>query len=52
MTDITISNAPEQHRYEAFIDGHLAGFCEHNVRSDAIMFTHTDVLFTVQKISC
>lgn len=44
MTDITISNAPEQHRYEAFIDGQLAGLCEYNLLSDAIMFTHTEVM--------
>ena len=44
MTDITISNATEQHRYEAFIDGQLAGYCEYNLLSEAIMFTHTEVL--------
>lgn len=42
--DITISNAAEQHRYEAFIDGQLAGYCEYNLLGDAIMFAHTEVL--------
>ena len=44
MTDITITNRPEQHRYEATIDGDLAGYCEYNLLSEAIMFTHTEVL--------
>ena len=44
MTDITITNRPEQHRYEATIDGDLAGYCEYNLLSEAIMLTHTEVL--------
>lgn len=44
MTDITITDKPELHRYEASIDGKLAGYCEYNVLSNAIMFTHTEVL--------
>ncbi|WP_077001375.1 GNAT family N-acetyltransferase [Variovorax sp. KK3] len=41
---ITITNHPDQHRYEAHIDGQLAGYCEYNVLSNAVMFTHTEVL--------
>lgn len=44
MTDITIANQPARHRYEASIGGELAGFCEYNLLTDAIMFTHTEVL--------
>jgi predicted GNAT family acetyltransferase len=44
MTDITITNQPERHRYEATIDDQLAGYCEYNLLSEAIMFTHTEVL--------
>ncbi|MDM0013963.1 GNAT family N-acetyltransferase [Variovorax sp. J22P168] len=44
MTDITITDNPAQHRYEAAIGGQLAGYCEYNLLSEAIMFTHTEVL--------
>ena len=41
---ILIANHPEKHRYEATIDGQLAGFCEYNLLQNAVMFTHTEVL--------
>jgi uncharacterized protein len=44
MTDIAITNNTDQHRYEATIDGQLAGYCEYNLLREAIMFTHTEVL--------
>jgi predicted GNAT family acetyltransferase len=44
MTDIAISNNAAKHRYEATIGGELAGYCEYNLLSEAIMFTHTEVL--------
>jgi predicted GNAT family acetyltransferase len=44
MVDIQITNNAEKHRYEAFIGSALAGFCEYNLLTDAIMFTHTEVL--------
>ncbi|WP_353506365.1 GNAT family N-acetyltransferase [Variovorax davisae] len=44
MTDIAIANNPAEHRYEARIGGELAGYCEYNLLSEAIMFTHTEVL--------
>jgi predicted GNAT family acetyltransferase len=44
MTDITITNKPAAHRYEATIGGELAGYSEYNLLSEAIMFTHTEVL--------
>lgn len=42
--DIHIADNPTQHRYEAKLGGELAGFCEYNLLTDAIMFTHTEVL--------
>jgi len=44
MTDITITNNPAAHRYEANMGGELAGYSEYNLLSEAIMFTHTEVL--------
>ncbi len=39
--DITL-NEPE-HRYEAHVDGELAGFAVFTMRGDRIVFTHTEV---------
>ena len=44
MADITLTQNTEKHRYEATIGGELAGYCEYNLLTDAIMFTHTEVL--------
>jgi len=44
MTDIAITNNAAEHRYEARIGNALAGYCEYNLLSEAIMFTHTEVL--------
>ena len=44
MSDLSISNHPERHRYEAAADGTLAAYCEYNLVGDAVMFTHTEVL--------
>ena len=44
LHDIDISDRPDQHRYEAMIGGELAGLCEYNLLTDAIMFTHTEVM--------
>lgn len=44
MADVTITNNAAQHRYEAQLGGELAGFCEYNLLTGAIMFTHTEVL--------
>lgn len=42
--DIQITDKPHLHRYEATIGDALAGFCEYNLLTDAIMFTHTEVM--------
>jgi predicted GNAT family acetyltransferase len=44
MSDLTITNHPDRHRYEASANGALAAYCEYNLVGDAIMFTHTEVL--------
>jgi len=43
-TEIAITNNAAQHRYEAAIDGKLAGYCEYNLLTEAILFSHTEVL--------
>ncbi len=43
-SDITFASNDAQHRYEALRGGELAGFVEYNLLTDAIMFTHTEVL--------
>lgn len=43
MTDVTVENNPEAHRYEAHLDGDLAGFAEYQLTDDLIVFTHTVV---------
>ncbi|RYF54577.1 MAG: N-acetyltransferase [Comamonadaceae bacterium] len=40
----TLQNNPDKHRYEAADDGKLVGYCEYNLLSGSIMFTHTEVL--------
>jgi predicted GNAT family acetyltransferase len=38
------SHNPAQHRYEAHLDGELAGFADYELRGDdLIVFTHTEV---------
>jgi predicted GNAT family acetyltransferase len=43
MTDIATANNPEASRYEARIDGDLAGYAEYLLRDGQIVFTHTEV---------
>lgn len=43
MSDVEVSNNTELSRYEAHIDGQLAGFAEYHLRSSSIVFTHTEV---------
>jgi len=43
MSDIEVSNNTELSRYEAHIDGKLAGFAEYHLRASSIVFTHTEV---------
>ena len=43
MTDIVVTHAPDQTRYEARIDGELAGFAQYILTPELIVFTHTEV---------
>lgn len=43
MTSIDTVHNPEQSRYEAWIDGELAGFAEYQLANAIIVFTHTEV---------
>lgn len=43
MSDVTVRDDPDQHRFEAVIDGEVAGFAAYELAEDAITFTHTEV---------
>lgn len=43
MTDVVVTNNDSASRYEAHLDGQLAGFAEYRLGDDAILFTHTEV---------
>ena len=40
---ITVQDNPEHRRYEAFVDGELAGHTEYYPRPDHVVFPHTVV---------
>ena len=43
MTDISVRDNPGDNRYEAFVDGALAGFSAYALSDGLITFTHTEV---------
>jgi predicted GNAT family acetyltransferase len=43
MSDVVVTDNPEQHRFEAHLDGELAGFALYALRPGAIVFVHTEV---------
>src|SRR4051794_32558196 len=43
MTDVVTSHNPQATRYEARIDGELAGFAEYQLTDRLVVFTHTEV---------
>lgn len=43
MADIDVTDDPQTGRFEARVDGLLAGFSEYRVRDGRIVFTHTEV---------
>lgn len=43
MRGLTITHLPEQLRYEAQLDGEIAGYTEYEYTDDYIVFTHTEV---------
>ena len=43
MSGVATSHNPDLHRYEARIDGELAGFAEYQLTDELVVFTHTEV---------
>jgi predicted GNAT family acetyltransferase len=43
MSDIQVTDNAEEHRFEAHVDGALAGFAAYRFRGNHIVFTHTEV---------
>jgi predicted GNAT family acetyltransferase len=41
--DVEVTDEPDRGRYEARVDGELAGFAEYQVRGGRRIFTHTEV---------
>ena len=39
-----VQDAPERSRFEATVDGELAGFAAYRLRDQRLVFTHTEVL--------
>ncbi len=44
MSDVVITDNPAQSRYEAHIDGELAGIAQYELSGHSIVFLHTEVL--------
>ncbi len=42
-TAVTVTDNPAENRYEAEVDGRLAGVAEYDLRPGIIVFTHTEV---------
>ena len=43
MSEITVRNRPQEHRYEVHVDGAVAGFAAYTLAGDVITFVHTEV---------
>jgi predicted GNAT family acetyltransferase len=43
MTDVMVREVPRRRRYEALVDGEVAGFVVYHDVPDARMFLHTEV---------
>lgn len=41
--DVVVAEAPERSRYEARVDGELAGWSEYHLTPEMLVFTHTEV---------
>jgi len=42
MTEVTVTRNESEGRYEARVDGELAGFAEYQLATNLIVFTHTE----------
>jgi predicted GNAT family acetyltransferase len=40
---VEVRDNPDNRRFEAWLDGHLAGFAQYRRRPSAVVFTHTEV---------
>jgi uncharacterized protein len=43
MTDVSVRDNPDQNRFEAYVDGRLAGISAYELSDGVITFTHTEV---------
>jgi uncharacterized protein len=43
MSDVVVTHHPEESRYEAHVDGALAGFAAYRIVGGNQVFTHTEV---------
>jgi predicted GNAT family acetyltransferase len=43
MADVQVTDHPDESRYEAHVDGELAGFAAYDLADGLIVFTHTEV---------
>jgi len=43
MAEVQVRDNPDRHRYEAHVEGQLAGFAEYQLATDLIVLTHTEV---------
>lgn len=43
MTDIVVTDNPQEHRYEAHVDGVLAGFVVYRFKGEHLVMVHTEV---------
>ena len=43
MTAVTVTRNDDEARYEAHIDGALAGFAQYQLTDELVVFTHTEV---------
>jgi predicted GNAT family acetyltransferase len=41
--DVSVRDNPDEGRYEAFVDGQLAGFSSYHPVGERLVFTHTEV---------
>jgi len=41
--DVVVTRNPDANRWEARVDGELAGFAAYRLRDDVVIFTHTEV---------
>jgi predicted GNAT family acetyltransferase len=43
VSDVVVTDNPDEHRFEARCDGELAGVAEYQLTDELIVFTHTEV---------